>query len=577
MPLVEELESRVLFAASPSPAVATDRQALASATDRARQDKAAAKTSLAADRAAIREAQLAQRADVAAAIAAFKTESSRCRTLLADDRAQQRTLLKSDQQAIAADQKAARSADATEAAAAAARLVQDQQKLEEDTQASAAKVAADTALCNANLAARKAAVETARRESAGLAEAKLKLINDAAQWKATFSADAQNVRSARVTLAKDIREAGKGGPGTPPPVPNPPPPPPVADPSSTIWVSPNGSDQGTGTVSSPLRTVAAAASVAQAGAVINFAPGTYNVSLALTNSGSAAKHIVMQAQPGTVTFDGGGNAIILDASQTRFVDFVGITFANASDGGAGNDKAAVRMGSDSTMTDCVVRDCGGGGLASLNDQNVTLKRVKALNNGRYGIGGTLSRNLLVQDCEIAGNNFKVRDPNGGGGKFTRVDGATFVNTEWHDNAGIGVWFDAYNINVSMSRCSIHDQQTKESMTGDGLWFEISGRTGNEGHPFKKGAKNGPLLLENSNVSNNAGDGVLIYSSFNVTVRDNLFSDDTVVFKTGGRAPFTNENDSVTGNQFHNGGVTLDSGSSDKVKAGKVTISGNTTA
>jgi hypothetical protein len=71
-------------------------------------------------------------------------------------------------------------------------------------------------------------------------------------------------------------------------------------------VATTGNDAAAGTTDAHLRTVNRAAQLAVAGDVVTIRAGTYNESVVVRNSGTAAKPIVFQAeQRGTVVFSGG--------------------------------------------------------------------------------------------------------------------------------------------------------------------------------------------------------------------------------------------------------------------------------
>jgi hypothetical protein len=90
-------------------------------------------------------------------------------------------------------------------------------------------------------------------------------------------------------------------------------------------------------------------------------------------------------------------------------------------------------------------------------------------NGQLGIGGGFGRNVLIQNVEIARNNYAGFSIGweAGGTKFVRVDGLLVRNTCVHHNVGPGLWTDIDNINVEFVDNLVFDNK------GDGIKHEIS--------------------------------------------------------------------------------------------------------
>ncbi len=307
---------------------------------------------------------------------------------------------------------------------------------------------------------------------------------------------------------------------------------------------------------SPADSIQDAMNAAPAGSFIVLADGVYKQTVN-TNRGGIT---LLAAHAGQAILDGAGRATLFKCGAGTTV--AGIRFINADDGGAGNDFAAVQLGSGCLMQDCEIKDCKGGGVTTSHADNCTLVRVRALSCGRYGIGGSVCKDLKLIDTECAFNNLTALDTNGGGGKFTRLDGALFLRHKAHDNAGVGLWFDAYNIDVRVSDCDFYhnlskDRPGKPRLDGDGIWFEISGQTGSEGKAFGADSRQGPLTLENSRLRDNEAEGAVVYASCNVSVAGCTFINDALVLKDGNRFPFSLHDVSVTGNTFSNGGVKYD--------------------
>ncbi len=385
--------------------------------------------------------------------------------------------------------------------------------------------------------------------------------------------------SGTVGTAKTIRFTLQR-PTTPVPVP----PPTTSLPTPTLWVSPTGSDSNSGSQNSPLRSVGRAVSVAGPGSVVFFQPGTYSAGVSLTRSGTATAPITFEANPGTVVFDAAGKDFIFVAGWQgpRYITVRGIAFANAVDAGSSNDRAAVRLDNNWTLIDCVIRNNGGGGLSVSSGQghasNVTLTRVQSYANGRFGIGGSWSQNLLIEDSVIRDNNW-LKDSNGGGGKFTRTESAVFDNVKIANNIGSGIYFDVYNLNVTIRNSEVYGNRSATrtglpTVDGCGINFEISGSNAVEGGSLS-GVGYGNILLENNNVHDNDVTGILCYASFNMTLQGNTLGNNRIELKDGGRDPYLLKNLTITGNRFNNATITADSAVSSNYRSRNFVIDRNT--
>ncbi|MBA2706225.1 MAG: right-handed parallel beta-helix repeat-containing protein, partial [Gemmatimonadaceae bacterium] len=240
--------------------------------------------------------------------------------------------------------------------------------------------------------------------------------------------------------------------------------------------------------------------------------------------------------------------------------------------------AAIRTGDNWVMQDCIVEKHAGGGMA-VTGVNTVVRRIIAQDNGRYGIGGSGGRNILVQDCITRRNNRTIGDSNGGGGKFTRLDGAVIERLQAYENGGVGLWLDINNINVTVRDSEFHDNVTiynpdgSRKIWGDGIDIEISGMVVNKEETAVTGE--GPVVLENSRFWNNEHDGILAYASRNVIIRNNTVTDDHIYIKDGGRAPWGLSKLTVTGNTITRGFIQADGAVVNDYQSKEIVLDNNT--
>ena len=84
----------------------------------------------------------------------------------------------------------------------------------------------------------------------------------------------------------------------------------------TLYVSPAGSDSGSGSIGSPFRTVQRAADLAQAGDLILVQPGVYREGVTVARSGTASQPIVFRGSGPGVVLDGADAAIAAGVAWT---------------------------------------------------------------------------------------------------------------------------------------------------------------------------------------------------------------------------------------------------------------------
>ncbi len=142
------------------------------------------------------------------------------------------------------------------------------------------------------------------------------------------------------------------------------------------------------------------------------------------------------------------------------------------------------------------------GLSVFRSDAVTLRDVRANWNGAGGVTGWRVRNLLVAGTEASHNNW--RGARGGfhgwavGQKFLSTHGARFVDYRATANEATGLWLDVDIEDVTIERAEITDNWR-------GMFLE---------------AFQGPVVLRDSAIRNNRGNGILTTNAANVTLHGN---------------------------------------------------------
>lgn len=315
----------------------------------------------------------------------------------------------------------------------------------------------------------------------------------------------------------------------------------------------------------PGESVSSAVRSAQAGDTVLIQPGTYKDTLTLRNSGTADRPITIKAAGpvGSVIIDGGTNTrLVADqwVGTGYWTTIQGITFRNASNQ-PGQDNAAIKTTDGMRLIDVTVENVDGAGIGVFGE-NVVLIRTTAQNNGCTGIGGSRVKNGLLVDCVSHGNNTKHFSGSyeGGGGKFTRVDGLLVQGHTSFDNNGPGIWFDGDNINVTIRGGVFHDNHDlwnsdgSQKIGGRGIQLEISGvDSDGEGGIDREG----PILIEDCLTYDNDNASVQVYATANVTIQNNTFINDYIDLKDKRPAPYMVRNLTITNNTLENAHIEGD--------------------
>ena len=207
---------------------------------------------------------------------------------------------------------------------------------------------------------------------------------------------------------------------------------------SIYYVSPSGSDSNPGTQLSPWKTIQHAADSVQAGDTVYVMAGTYNESVTIAVSGSAASGpVTFQSYPGqTATVDGTGLSVSGDNTQGLFsiedesyVTISGFVIQNYTTSSSSATPAGIWItgsGSNVQLLNNVIHNIATTSEASGNAFGIAV----------YGSEAPAS----IDSITISGN--QVYDCKTGNSETVNVDGnvTNFVisNNLIHDNDNIGI-------------------------------------------------------------------------------------------------------------------------------------------
>ena len=157
------------------------------------------------------------------------------------------------------------------------------------------------------------------------------------------------------------------------------------------------------------------------------------------------------------------------------------------------------------------------GIALYQDDDVTIRDVRADHNGVTGITGSQVRRLLIVDSQTSHNNWRgscgwdvgdhslAVDPNfidfATGQKFFLLRNATFRDLRSTDNLTGGIWLDSDNADVTFDHVVLSENLTH------GLMIEAS---------------QGPVSIVNSEICGNET-GILSNNASNVRVAGNVLA------------------------------------------------------
>jgi hypothetical protein len=305
-----------------------------------------------------------------------------------------------------------------------------------------------------------------------------------------------------------------------------------------IWyVATTGNDAAAGTTDAPLRTVNRAAQLAIAGDVVTIRGGTYNESVVVRNSGTAAKPIVFQAeQRGTVVFSGGTHTFegatwsgTVEPTGEFYVTLRGLIFRQYSDPlSTANAIAAVRVSRGWVIDDVWFDEAGKTGVEIRYSDVVITHSTFNRNYTNAIVSWAPSSNavgpsdpnfhpltgIVIRDVIISGNNIDPSPAVGDAAEYVTklwaTSGALIDNIESYGNYGQGFWFDTDNTDFTIRNSYFHDNHPvpgSQDEAGKGLFLEVGWAPG---------------LVERNVFRDNNGAGLAIDNGAGIEVRDNLF-------------------------------------------------------
>jgi hypothetical protein len=172
------------------------------------------------------------------------------------------------------------------------------------------------------------------------------------------------------------------------------------------------------------------------------------------------------------------------------------------------------------------------GIGLYQDDDVTIRDVRADHDGVSGITGSQIRALLIADSQISHNNWRgsrgwniddhssAIDPNfidfATGQKFFRLRDTTFRDLRSTDNLSGGIWLDSDNVGVTFDHVVL---------------------SGNLTHGLMVEASQGPISVVNSEICGNET-GILSNNASNVRVTGNVLAGNILgqLFIAGANGP-----------------------------------------
>jgi hypothetical protein len=341
--------------------------------------------------------------------------------------------------------------------------------------------------------------------------------------------------------------------------------------AGNYYVSPNGSDSGSGTLESPWRTIGKAAQTLKAGDTVNIRSGTYNERVVPVNSGNSGsvKGKAAPANPNyitytayeneSVTIDGSGVSLpgdpddlagLFEINNKKYIQVSSLRIINVGPGDNHNG-ILVNNSSNIVLENNYTYDTASSGIGVWDSNNITLdgnEVVKACNDGEQECITV----AITDNFEIKNNHVHDSGPGsiGGEGICTKdgsKNGKVYKNTV-HDIIRLGIYIDAwdkhtYNIEVygnRVFRCKADGIVVATENGGflENVWLynniiynnDYSGITTadwgerNAGHPMKD-----IYIINNTiykNGTQNWGGGIYIANSEteNLIVRNNILSE-----------------------------------------------------
>jgi hypothetical protein len=208
----------------------------------------------------------------------------------------------------------------------------------------------------------------------------------------------------------------------------------IAQSGSTFYVSKSGSDTNSGSFTAPWLTIQHAANSVTAGATVYVESGTYNESVNLPNSGTAANPITFANYPGqAAVIDGTGLKVsgvqgLVNIVNQSYVTISGFEIRNYTTASANPTPVGIWVTGS------------GSGVQLLNNivHNITTTSEK--NGNAFGIAVYGTSSTPITNITISGN--QLYNMKTGNSETMNVDGNvtyfTISNNIVHDNDNIGI-------------------------------------------------------------------------------------------------------------------------------------------
>jgi hypothetical protein len=176
-------------------------------------------------------------------------------------------------------------------------------------------------------------------------------------------------------------------------------------------------------------------------------------------------------------------------------------------GGVQENMAGAANSTNFTVENVTVRQAAAGGFGVGTGHGLTMRDVRFLDNGISAYGSYQESGILIENAELARNNWRGAQVGftgwAAGVKFGMTSNVTINGWNAHQNYGHGLWFDYYNRNVTINGL------VSAGNLGRGLFLE----------------KNpGPIVVDGATICDNGFSGISYGRSDKVTVRNSrIFS------------------------------------------------------
>jgi len=202
-----------------------------------------------------------------------------------------------------------------------------------------------------------------------------------------------------------------------------------------------------------------------------------------------------------------GSAEVTVRKKTLQVDGrINVTIRNLTlERGAGavqENMAGAWNSTNFRVENVTVRQAAAGGFSVGTGRGLTMRNVRFLDNGINAYGSYKETGILIENAELAGNNWRGAQVGftgwSAGVKFGITSNVTINGWYAHQNYSHGLWFDYDNRNVTVTGL------VSAGNLGRGLFLE----------------KNpGPIVVDGARVCNNGFSGISYARSDRVTVRN----------------------------------------------------------